>query len=215
MTRKLLLQGAQKLEALGLNRGTSGNLSVRQGDGFLITPSGLPIDGMQSSGMVEMQLDGQILSPGKPSSEWYFHRDIYLARPEIKAVVHTHSMFATTLACLRKDIPPFHYMIAIAGGSNIRCSEYQLFGTKALSEAAVLALNDRLACLLANHGMIAIGKTLEQAIDIALEVEGLSEQYWRALQIGTPINLTAEEMHAVFEQFKDYRSYSKKNDSNT
>jgi L-fuculose-phosphate aldolase len=197
----------QALEELGLNRGTSGNASVRQKNNFLVTPSGIAVKDMTTSQMVEMDMQGAVIRTGKPSSEWRFHRDIYLARPEVNAVIHTHSMFATTLACLQKEIPPFHYMIAIAGGSNIRCSKYQLFGTQALSNAAILALKDRRACLLAKHGMIAIGRDLAQAMDIAFEVEGLCEQYWRALQIGTPENLTLDEMDEVFEQFKGYGNW--------
>ena len=209
MSRESLLKSMQTLQELGLNRGTSGNASVRQDSGFIVTPSGLAIRDMTGTHMVEMNMQGEVTSAGKPSSEWRFHRDIYLARPEINAVVHTHSMFATTLACLQKEIPPFHYMIAIAGGSNVRCSEYKLFGTQALSDAAIMALRDRKACLLAKHGMIAIGSNLQQAMDIAIEVEGLCEQYWRALQISTPENLTFEEMDEVFEQFKDYGNWNK------
>ncbi len=209
MSRESLLKSMQTLQELGLNRGTSGNASVRQDSGFIVTPSGMAIRDMTGTHMVEMNMEGEAISAGKPSSEWRFHRDIYLARPEINAVVHTHSMFATTLACLQKEIPPFHYMIAIAGGSNVRCSEYKLFGTQALSDAAIMALRDRKACLLAKHGMIAIGSNLQQAMDIAIEVEGLCEQYWRALQISTPENLTSEEMDEVFEQFKDYGNWNK------
>ena len=209
MSRESLLKSMQTLQELGLNRGTSGNASVRQDSGFIVTPSGMAIRDMTGTHMVEMNMEGEAISAGKPSSEWRFHRDIYLARPEINAVVHTHSMFATTLACLQKEIPPFHYMIAIAGGGNVRCSEYKLFGTQALSDAAIMALRDRKACLLAKHGMIAIGSNLQQAMDIAIEVEGLCEQYWRALQISTPENLTSEEMDEVFEQFKDYGNWNK------
>ena len=207
MLRESLLNSMQALEERGLNRGTSGNASVRQKNNFLVTPSGIAVKDMTTSQMVEMDMQGAVIRTGKPSSEWRFHRDIYLARPEVNAVIHTHSMFATTLACLQKEIPPFHYMIAIAGGSNIRCSKYQLFGTQALSNAAILALKDRRACLLAKHGMIAIGRDLAQAMDIAFEVEGLCEQYWRALQIGTPENLTLDEMDEVFEQFKGYGNW--------
>ena len=209
MTREALLNSAQALQALGLNQGTSGNASVRHGDGFLITPSGIPVNEMNANSMVEMNMHGEAMSAGKPSSEWRFHRDIYQAKPEIGAVIHTHSMFATTLACLRKDIPPFHYMIAVVGGDTIRCADYALFGSQSLSNFAISALEDRRACLLANHGMIAIGKSLQQALDIALEVETLCEQYWRALQIGTPAILSAEEMNAVFNQFKDYGNWNK------
>lgn len=208
MSREDLLNSTLALQALGLNQGTSGNASVRHGDNFLITPSGMPIGDMSTSSMVEMNMLGEAICTGKPSSEWRFHRDIYQAKPEVGAVIHTHSMFATTLACLRKDIPPFHYMIAVVGGDTIRCSDYALFGTQRLSDNAIEALKDRRACLLANHGMIAVGKSLQQALDVALEVETLCEQYWRALQIGKPSILSAEEMRAVFDQFKDYGNWS-------
>ena len=209
MSREALLNSVLSLQAKGLNQGTSGNVSVRQEEGFLITPSGMPIDEMNIHSMVEMNMRGETMSSGKPSSEWRFHRDIYQAKAEVGAVVHTHSMFATTLACLRKDIPPFHYMIAVAGGDTIRCADYALFGTQALSDNAITALSNRRACLLANHGMIAVGKTLQQALDIAVEVETLCEQYWRALQIGQPHILSKQEMNEVFEQFKGYGNWSK------
>jgi L-fuculose-phosphate aldolase len=209
MSREDLLNSTLALQALGLNQGTSGNASVRHGEGYLITPSGMPINEMSANSMVEMNMHGEAIGAGKPSSEWRFHRDIYQARPEVGAVIHTHSMFATTLATLRLEIPAFHYMIAVVGGDTIRCSDYALFGTQRLSESAIEALKDRRACLLANHGMIAVGKTLQQALDVALEVETLCEQYWRALQIGKPSILSAEEMRAVFDQFKDYGNWNK------
>ena len=209
MSREALFSSALALEALGLNQGTSGNASVRNGDDFLITPSGMPINEMTANSMVEMNMQGETISAGKPSSEWRFHRDIYQARPEVGAVIHTHSMFATTLACLRQDIPPFHYMIAVAGGDTIRCANYALFGTQTLSDYAINALQDRRACLLANHGMIAVGKTLQHALDVAKEVETLCEQYWRALQVGQPSILSKQEMNEVFEQFKGYGNWNK------
>jgi L-fuculose-phosphate aldolase len=209
MSREDLLNSTLALQALGLNQGTSGNASVRHGEGYLITPSGMPINEMSANSMVEMNMHGEAIGAGKPSSEWRFHRDIYQARPEVGAVIHTHSMFATTLATLRLEIPAFHYMIAVVGGDTIRCSDYALFGTQRLSESAIEALKDRRACLLANHGMIAIGKDLKQALDVTIEVETLCEQYWRALQIGEPHILNTQEMVAVFEQFKGYGNWSK------
>jgi len=208
MSREDLLNSALALQALGLNQGTSGNASERHGDGFLITPSGMPINEMSTNSMVEMNMQGEAIDAGKPSSEWRFHRDIYQARPEVVAVIHTHSMFATTLASLRLEIPAFHYMIAVVGGDSIRCSDYALFGTQRLSDNAIEALKERRACLLANHGMIAVGKSLQQALDVALEVETLCEQYWRALQIGKPSILSAEEMRAIFDQFKGYGNWN-------
>ncbi len=207
--RESLLNNFKKLAELGLNKGTSGNASVRTDKGFLVTPSGMAIEQMSATSMVEVDMNGQAISAGKPSSEWRFHRDIYQARPEIQAIVHTHSMFATSLSCLRQNIPPFHYMIAVAGGKDIRCAEYALFGTQELSDAAIVALENRKACLLANHGMIALGKTLDQAVSVAVEVETLCEQYWRALQVGQPHILSDQEMADVFEQFKDYGNWNK------
>ncbi len=207
--RDELLAVMQKLAQLGLNRGTSGNASVRIEGGFLVTPSGMHVDDMIAADMVAMNFDGEAAGERRPSSEWHFHLDILRQRPEINAVVHTHSTFATTLACLRKGLPPFHYMIAVAGGDSIRCAPYALFGTEALSHAAVKALEGRRTCLLANHGMIALGSTLRQALDVAVEVESLCEQYLRALQVGEPVLLNSHEMAEVFEQFKGYGSWAK------
>ncbi len=212
--REHLLNISQKLAELGLNKGTSGNASVRFGDGFLVTPSGMPIEKMTADCMVNMQFDGsfevhQKLNGLKPSSEWRFHRDILVNRPEINAVIHTHSMFATTLACLHKEIPPFHYMIAVAGGDNIRCAPYALFGSQQLSDNALIALTDRKACLLANHGMIALGIDLDDALAVTVEVENLCEQYWRILQVNTnPPLLSEAEMREVFQQFKGYGKWA-------
>jgi L-fuculose-phosphate aldolase len=154
--------------------------------------------------IVAMTQDGAALGPRLPSSEWRFHRDIYAARREVGAIVHVHSPFATSIACLGRDIPPFHYMIAVAGGKDIRCAAYATFGTQQLSDRALCALEGRKACLLANHGMIAIGASLTAALALAVEVEALAEQYWRALQIGTPNLLSDVEMEIVLEKFRIY-----------
>ncbi|MDX1914606.1 MAG: class II aldolase/adducin family protein [Methylophilus sp.] len=199
-----LLNMARQLVSTGLNKGTSGNVSVRDGDGFLITPSGMAVEEMSANSMVHVQFDGQHEANKKPSSEWRFHRDIFQARSEINAVIHTHSMFATTVACMRKDIPPFHYMIAVAGGDTIRCAPYALFGSQQLSDHALEALHGRKACLLANHGMIVLGRDLKEAFALTVEVENLCEQYWRLLQTGEPYLLTEAQMREVFEQFKGY-----------
>lgn len=201
-----LLSIMQRLLQTGLNRGTSGNASVRVEGGLLITPSGMDVEDMLASDMVFMNMAGEWESESsrKPSSEWHFHLDIMRQRPEVGAVIHTHSTFATTLACLRRDVPPFHYMIAVAGGDSIRCAPYALFGTPELSAAAQKALEGRRACLLANHGMIALGEDLEQAFDVAVEVEALCEQYLRALQVGEPELLSPQEMKDVFERFRGY-----------
>lgn len=207
--REQLLGIMQKLLQCGLNRGTSGNASVRVKNGLLLTPTGMDVEDMIASDMVFMNEDGEYESDRKPTSEWMFHLDILKRRPEIGAVIHTHSMFATTLACLRKDVPPFHYMIAASGGDSIRCAPYALFGSAALSESALKALEGRRACLLANHGMIALGEDIKQAFDVAVEVEALCEQYLRALQVGEPAILTDEEMREVFAQFKGYSKWGK------
>ena len=208
--REQLLKTSQKLVDTGLNKGTSGNASIKIGNGFLVTPSGMAVEEMSPDNMVYMQLDGSFEQSKKPSSEWRFHRDILASRIDINAVIHTHSMFATTLACLHKEIPPFHYMIAVAGGDNIKCAPYALFGSQQLSDNALTALKDRKACLLANHGMIALGNDLEDALAVAVEVENLSEQYWRILQLNpSPPLLSESEMREVFHQFKGYGKWAK------
>jgi L-fuculose-phosphate aldolase len=210
-----IVAAMKRLDVLGLNRGSAGNCSVRTSEGFLVTPSGVPSESLTEDLLVSMSLEGAVTSTSttgsgsmpntlKPSSEWRFHRDLYINRPDVNAVVHTHSPFATTLACLHNDIPPFHYMIAIAGGDTIRCAPYALFGTQELSDHALKAMQGRKACLLANHGMIAVGTDLADAMRVAIEVESLCEQYWRALQIGQPHILSAEEMTQVIEKFKTY-----------
>ena len=202
--RKRIIETCLAMSANGLNKGTAGNLSVRYGDGFLITPSGLPYEETYPSDIVIMNFSGEASGRRKPSSEWRFHRDILAARPEINVVLHAHSPFATSLACLRKDIPAFHYMIAVTGAKSIRCAHYATFGSQDLSEHAVGALHGSRACLLANHGMIVLGDSLKGALRLALEVEGLCEQYWRALQAGAPVILDDAEMDRVLEKFKSY-----------
>lgn len=212
--REKLLSACQSLDALGLNRGTSGNASLRVDSieglaGFLMTPSGMAVEVMTASDLVWMDFAGHAEGRHAPSSEWRFHRDILRARQEVNAVVHTHSMFATTLSTLRQDLPAFHYMIAVAGGNNVRCAPYALFGSQLLSDYALAALFERNACLLANHGMIALGRDLGQAVRVAQEVEALCAQYMHALQIGQPIILSDAEMDAVIAQFKGYGSWAK------
>ena len=202
--RQAMLAAARQLTAQGLNRGATGNIGVRCGTSFLVTPSGVPAEVMSSEAMVAMDFSGATLGPGKPSSEWRFHRDILAARPEIGAAVHTHARFATSLACLQREVPAFHYMIAVAGGDSIRCTPYAIFGSQALSDLALQALDDRKACLLGNHGMIGLGVDLAEALAIAGEVESLCEQYWTALQLGQPNILSASQMQAVLEKFKGY-----------
>ena len=206
--REAVVATARAMNGLGINRGKSGNVSARlssdEFDGFLVTPTGLPYDETGRDDIVPMTLDGNARGSRLPSSEWRFHRDIYRARPEVNAIVHTHAPFATSLACLHRGIPAFHYMVAVAGGNDIRCAPYATFGTQALSDHAVTALEGRRACLLANHGMIAIGATLAAALALAAEVETLAEMYWRALQIGQPEVLPDAEMDIVVEKFTTY-----------
>jgi L-fuculose-phosphate aldolase len=200
------------LVELGLNRGSSGNCSIKATDGFiLITPSGIPVDSITPQTIVTLNMAGEIVGKGIPSSEWRFHRDIYVARPEFGAIVHTHSTFSSALSCIGQDLPPFHYMIAVAGGSSIRCAPYELFGTQKLSDAAINALKDRKACLLANHGMIAAAANLDDAVALATEVEFLCQQYMHACQLGKPNILSETQMEDVLEKFKDYGNWSKNN----
>lgn len=203
--RRDLLETSRQMLACGLNRGTSGNASVRCGEDFLITPSALPVSAMTADSLVKMTLAGEVVGAGKPSSEWRFHRDILAARPEVGAVLHAHSTYATTLACLHHPVPAVHYMVAMAGGSTVRCAPYALFGSQELSDHALYALQGRKACLLANHGMIALGADLDEALAVAQEVEFLCEIYWRTLQAGEPQLLTAQHMADVQQRFKDYK----------
>lgn len=204
--RQRLIAAYKKLIKFGLNRGTSGNCSVRSdlADHFLITPSGISIEKMTPETIVKMGFDGSVQGVAKPSSEWRFHFDILNQRPDIQAVVHTHSIAATALACLRQEIPAFHYMVAIAGGDSVRCAPYELFGSQALSDGVLRALHERKACLMANHGVIALGRDLHEAVHIAHEVEILAEQYLQAFSIGEPHLLTTAEINNVLESFKNY-----------
>jgi L-fuculose-phosphate aldolase len=205
--RQQIIATALRMNELRINRGRSGNVSARTGDGFLVTPSGLLYEETTPEDVAAVTLGGQASGPREPSTEWRFHRDIYAARRDVGAIVHTHSTFATTLACLGRDIPPFHYMVAVAGGKDIRCAGYATFGTQALSDCALAALEGRSACLLANHGMIAVGASLAAALALAVEVEALAEQYWRSLQIGTPNLLSDSEMDTVLEKFRTYGAH--------
>ena len=206
--RRQLIETACRMAPANLNRGSAGNLSVRTRenglDGYLITPSGMDYEVLVPEDIVFMRLDGTPDGRRKPSSEWRFHHDIYAARPDAGAILHAHSPFATSLACLRRDIPPFHYMIARFGGDTIRCADYATFGSQALSDNALTALRDRCACLLANHGLLVFGKTLAQLFALAVEFEALCEQYWRACQLGQPVLLDPDEMATVQAKFASY-----------
>lgn len=202
--RKDIVAQAAKLASSGLSQGTSGNLSIRCSAGFLITPSGTPYEDMTPDSIVRVDLDGHWQQGLRPSSEWRFHRDIYVARADVQAVVHAHPPYGTALAMCRRDIPAAHYMIAVGGGDSIRCADYHTYGTQALSDAVVRALEGRMACLMANHGMIATGSSLTQAMWRAIEVETLARQYALALQVGNPVLLTADEATEVLEKFANY-----------
>ncbi len=203
--RRMLLEGARTLAESGLSHGRTGNLSLRIEGGMLITPSGVPYHLLREADLVELSLDGTPADPlARPSSEWAMHAAIYRHHPGAKAVVHCHSDHATALACLRRGIPPFHYMVLQAGGPDIRCSDYATFGTEALSEAAVRALEGRHACLLANHGQVALGPTLALALELAETVEHLARQYLLALQGGEPVLLSEQEMTQAMERFGSY-----------
>jgi len=202
--RREIIAQSRKMNELGLNQGTSGNISVRIPDGLLITPSGVPYDELKPEDIVPMRMDGSWSHPLRPSSEWRFHLDILTSRPEVNAVVHAHPTYCTALAIRRQEIPAVHYMIAAAGGPSIRCAPYATYGTPELSANALKALEDRSACLLANHGLIAIGPTLTRAMWIAVEIETLAHQYILTLQLGGPVCLPDDEVQRVVEKFKDY-----------
>jgi L-fuculose-phosphate aldolase len=202
--RSALIATANELNDSGINQGTSGNLSVRTEGGFLITPSGMKYSSLKPEHVVFMNLSGEHSSSCKPSSEWRFHRDIYVARTDAGAIVHTHSVYATALACLNRHIPAFHYMVAAAGGRNIRCAPYATYGTKDLSDFAIAALVGRKACLLSHHGVIALGDGLSPALALAAEVETLAKQYLAALSVAEPELLSDIEMDLVIEKFKTY-----------
>jgi len=202
--RQSIIDACLRMNTLGINQGTSGNISLRHEAGMLITPTSVPYETMQPEQIVYMGLDGSFDPAQRPSSEWRFHLDILKARPEVNAVVHAHPPYSTTLAIMGLEIPPVHYMIAVAGGDTIRCAPYATFGTQELSQHAVRALEDRLACLLEHHGMIAIGPSLSKAMWIAVEVETLARQYHGCLQIGKPRRLSKEEIKNVLGRIAGY-----------
>jgi L-fuculose-phosphate aldolase len=202
--RQSIIDACLRMNELGINQGTSGNISLRHEDGMLITPTSVPYEEMEPEQIVHMELDGSFDPKQRPSSEWRFHLDILRARPEVNAVVHTHPPYATILAIMGMEIPPIHYMIACVGGDNIRCAPYATFGSQELSDHAVKALQDRLACLLAHHGMIAVGPSLTKAMWLAVEVETLARQYHGCLQIGTPPLLSKAEIENVLGRIAGY-----------
>jgi L-fuculose-phosphate aldolase len=202
--RQSIIKACLQMNQLVINQGTSGNISLRHEGGMLITPTSTPYESMQVEQIVFMNLDGSLDAKQRPSSEWRFHRDILKARPEVNAVVHAHPPYATILAIMGLEIPPIHYMVACAGGDTIRCAPYATFGTQELSQHAVAALEGRSACLLAHHGMIAIGPSLGKAMWLAVEVEALARQYHGCLQIGTPPLLSKAEIENVRTRMAGY-----------
>lgn len=203
--RMALITAARRLLAMGLSPATSGNLSARAKHGYIITPSGSSYDSVSPEDLVFMGDEWTHSGGQRPaSSEWRLHRDIYRRRPEAEAVIHVHSPAATTLACLRRAIPAFHYEVAFAGGNDIRCADYATFGTQELSDHALTALENRRACLMANHGLLVFGRSVEDALRLAERVEHLARLYWQALQVGEPVLLPDDEMARVVEKFASY-----------
>jgi L-fuculose-phosphate aldolase len=204
--REAIIAKCRWMNASGLNQGTSGNISVHYEDRMLITPSAIPYDAMKPEMIASMALDGpygEWTGPLQPSTEWRFHLDILLARPDVGSVVHTHSTYATVLAIARKSIPACHYMMAAFGGNDIRCAGYARYGTKELSELALAALEGRNGCLLANHGMIAVGANLDKAMWLAVELETIARQYYLSLALG-PHVLNEQEIAETARGFATY-----------
>ena len=203
--KKEIIRYSKLLNTTNLSPLRSGNISVRYKNGFFITPSGKKYSSLRSSDIVFVSLEGRYLKKHTPSSEWRFHRDIYKAKKYSGSIVHCHSHNALILSCLRKKIPPFHYMVAVAGGEDIKCSKYATFGTKNLSRNIIKALKNRTACLIANHGQVAFGENLEKTFELAQEIENICHQYINAIRIGIPKILSKKEMKIVLGKFKNYK----------
>ncbi|MDM0009713.1 class II aldolase/adducin family protein [Variovorax sp. J22G73] len=202
--REALASAYQRLARLGLNNGSAGNISCRFGEDVLISPTGADGDSISPEAFVHIAMGGEARGPGVPSSEWSMHTAIYRAYPQAQAVVHTHADACVALSCQRKPIPAFHYMLAGFGGDDVRCAEYATFGTDALAQSAVDALEGRNACLLANHGMICHAPALDKAVANAAKLETLARQYWMSAQLGAPVILSTEEMAVVRERYRGY-----------
>lgn len=207
-TAQAVINTCLGMNAAGINQGKAGNVSVRWRDGMLITPTGMAYEALKPADIVTLNADGEPAGRRLPSSEWRMHHDIYQNFPEAGAVVHAHPVNCTAIACLGENIPAFHYMVAVAGGVNIRCAPYATFGTQELSDGMVAALKNRKACLLANHGMICWEATLEKALALAVEVETLAAQYRAVRQLGKPRILKKKQMNEVLEKFKTYGKQS-------
>lgn len=206
--RTSIVEALQSMARLGINKGTAGNISVRGAAGFYLSPTGIGYAGMTPDQIVYMNWDGTYEGDILPSSEWRFHRDILQARIDMNAVVHTHSTNATAISVLERDIPAIHYVVAEAGGNNIRCAKYETFGTKELGDAILVALKDRRGCLLAHHGSLAGGVNLDKAMALAVTIEEMASLYLACLPLGTPPTLSDEEMVRVIKKFKTYGQQS-------
>jgi len=206
--RQELIATALEMNRSGLNQGTAGNLSVRTGQGMLITPTGLPYERLGPEDIVYLPEQEAAPASGTvqrtPSSEWRIHRDVYRARPDAMAILHAHPVHSTALACLRRSLPAFHYMVAVAGGRDVRCASYATFGSQALSDRVLEALQGRRACLMANHGILALSGSLAGALALAQEIEQLARSYLQCLAVGEPTILDNAEMDRVLEKFKSY-----------
>ena len=201
-----IIKYAKMLNTENLSALRSGNISVRHNDGFLITPSGVKYSSLQIDDIVFVSLKGQFdEKKQKPSSEWKFHKDIYNSKREANAIVHSHSTNATAVSAHRKSIPAFHYMVALAGGNDIKCADYATFGTEELSNNIIRALENRKACLMSNHGQVAYEKSLDKAFELAQEIENICHQYINALKIGVPKILSDNEMNKILGQIKNYK----------
>ena len=201
-----VIKYANMLNTENLSALRSGNISIRHKDGFLITPSGVKYSSLKNEDIVYVSLDGKFEDKKmKPSSEWRFHKDIYLNKKEANAIVHAHSTHATAVSTHGKSIPAFHYMVALAGGNDIKCADYATFGTEELSQNIIKALENRKACLMSNHGQVAFEKNLSKAFELAQEIENICQQYINALKIGKPKILSDDEMIKVLEQIKNYK----------
>ena len=205
-----VIKYSKKLNITNLSALRSGNISVRAKekgiDGFYITPSGMKYSSLKIKDIVFVSLKGIFdKKKNKPSSEWRFHQDIYLSKIDAKAIVHAHSTCATAVSSHQKNIPAFHYMIAVAGGEDLKCTKYATFGTKKLSKNIIKALKNRSACLIANHGQVAFSSNLEKAFELAQEIENICHQYINALRIGIPKILSKKEMKIVLGKFKNYK----------
>lgn len=205
VVRSQIIAAVRRIAESGLSHGRSGNVSARCGEGFVVTPSALAFEAIDASDLVRLDRDGEVVSGlHRPSTEWPVHRAIYQERPEAGGIVHAHPPHATALSCTRSEIPPFHYMVAAAGGRSIRCAGYARPGSAELARQVVAALDGRRACLLANHGMVSLGPTVGAALEMALEVENLAWQYWLARQIGKPVLLSDADVDALLKQFETY-----------